>query len=130
MSDNPQTTGWIAGQQAVISREIIVSIDRVTPAGRAIVNGRTFEVDGRERTSGDTYRRSKLEPLSDEIKEEMALRERASRVSRDGYPRIERAEKWFRQALGSWGGRIPERGDVEKAERLVAAIADVMGDVL
>lgn len=123
---NP-TTIWHVGQRATINRQTIVTIERVTPAGRPIANGRTFNADGTERL-GDPFRRSRLEPLTPEIQAEMDLVKRGQKASHDAFAAVEAADKWLRQALGSWGRKVPEAADVEKVEKLAAAIRHLMED--
>jgi hypothetical protein len=113
---------WTPGQQAVINRQTVVTIDRVTPAGRAVANGRTFDVDGRERVAGDPYKRPKLEPLTPEIQAEMALVKHGRIASGALYSAIHNADCWQRKAFSTWGYRVPDIDDVDRAERLAAAI--------
>lgn len=115
---------WKAGQEAVINRHTVVKIDRVTPTGRSVIGHRIFEADGRERTNGPWYRRSTLELLSPEIKAEMELRERGQKVSVALMLALEGAKKWTHTALSSWSKNVPDKQDVEHAERLVALLAD------
>jgi hypothetical protein len=114
---------WVAGQQAVINRQTVVTIERVTPSGRAVVGGRTYNADGTER-SKDPWRRSRLEPLTVEIQAEMELVARGREVARDAHGAVDDAVKWLRQSL-SWH-RMPEVADVEKAEKLSRAIRQAL----
>lgn len=121
-----QTLNWQVGQQAVISRQTIVTIERVTPAGRVIAGGRTFDANGKERTGGDPYRRARLEPLTPEIQAGMDLVVRGQKAGAAADAAFTSADRWLRRALSTWDRRIPEAADVEKAERLIAAIQSVM----
>ena len=47
-------TVWTAGQQVALNRAHIVTIDRVTPSGRACIGERVFYPDGREREAEST----------------------------------------------------------------------------
>lgn len=115
---------WTVGQKAVIGRVTIVTIDRVTATGRAIVGGRrSFNPDGSERTS--SWNRSKLEPMTPEIQAEMDLVTRGRDAANDVYTAITTAERWSRDTLRMRG--TPDVADVEKAERLTAAIRAVLG---
>lgn len=116
---------WEPGQRAVINRQHIVTIERVTPSGRAIVEKRTFECDGQERTNGSPYRRSKLEPLTSEISAEMELAERGKVATDAAYQALTDTDYWLQEIVSSWG-RVPEAADVEKVERLVSAIREAM----
>lgn len=121
-------TPWKVGQQAVIDRKTVVTIDRVSPSGRAVVGGRTFDVDGRERAGADRYSRSKLELLTPEIQAEMDLVARVRRAARDADDAIKVAAYWLSGTLSQWRRRVPTAADVERAERLAAAIREVMED--
>lgn len=123
------TIQWKVGQRAVISRTRVVTIERVTPAGRVIADGRTFNADGSERSSGAPYNRPKLEPFTPEIQAEMDLVIRGRKAANEAIVAVEMAEKWLRRTFSSWGGRsVPDAEDVEKAEKLTAAIQQVLGD--
>lgn len=117
---------WRVGQRAVIDRTSVVTIERVTPSGRAITKDRTFDRDGHERSNAAPHRRSRLEPLTPEIEAEMALVQRSRRVRRDAFAAIEAADKWLRSAFPSWANGASDVADVEQAERLTAAILGVM----
>ena len=125
MSETPAAP-WAAGQRAVIDRRHIVTIERVTPSGQAFVKGRYFGKDGYERTSGYPYNRAKLELLTPEIEAEMELLRRARQVRETAERAIQDAGIFTRDALSTFGGRIPETADVDLAERLAAAIRGVM----
>jgi hypothetical protein len=113
---------WHAGQRAIIDRRTIVTIDRVTPKGWAVVGERRFGADGRKIGGLRTL----LEPLTPEIEAEIALATRGNEASRDALGQIEAANSWLRQRF-SWNRRVTDAGDVEKAEHLAAAIRQVMG---
>lgn len=121
-----QTTPWQAGQRAVINRQAVVTVDRVTASGRPKVGDRTFDVDGTERAAGVSfYRRAKLEHITPDIEAEMALRQRASAARSALYAALETVEKWQRDCFGSFRGD-PDEADVAKAERLVSAITGAL----
>lgn len=117
---------WQVGQQAVISRRLVVTIERVTPSGRVTANGRTFDKDGMERSGGDPWRRSKIELLTPEIQAEMDLETRGNKARNDAYTAIDAASKWMRSTSGGLSRHIQQLADVEKTERLVAAIQGVL----
>jgi hypothetical protein len=117
---------WHVGQTAIINRTRIVTVERVTPSGRVIAAGRTFGSDGMERTGGEYRSRANLEPLTPEIQAEMELADRGRKASGDAHAALQSAEKWLCRALSSWGGGVPEAENVEKAERLAAAIGQIM----
>ncbi len=119
-----ETSAWQVGQNAVIDRRQVVQIVRVTPSGRAVVAGMTFEADGRERGNG--RRRKTLEPLTDEIVAEMALEERGKAAANAAYRQLSDAERWVRRVFNSWGSRALDPADVDRAEKLTAAIRQVM----
>jgi hypothetical protein len=122
-------TEWQVGQKAVISRRLVVTITHVTPTGRVTANGRTFDKDGRERSGGDPWRRPKIEPLTPEIQAEMDLETRGNKARKDAYTALAAAEKWMRSTSGGLGRYIPELADVERTERLAAAIHGVLQQV-
>ena len=116
---------WTPGQKAVINRERVVTIDRVTPSGRAIVGDRTFEVDGIERCK--SYPRDRLAPLTPDIQAEMDLVTRGRVVNECAFRAIDDAERWRRQAFTSRGHwAVPTAEDVDRAWRLVDAIREIL----
>ena len=119
---------WTVGQKAVINRSDIVVIDRVTPAGRAIVENRTFDTDGNERPKRKSYA-EKLEPLTPELEAEMDLSRRGLAAEMAAYGAIRKAQTWLQCTLSLWNCRVPNAADVDKAERLTAAIEQIMGSV-
>lgn len=118
------------GQRAVISRVQIVSVDRVTPSGRVIVGDRTFNPDGYERAGGSRYHAARLEPLTPEIESEIQLVKRGAEASNAAAKAIASADAWLRRSFSVWGRhrRVPDAADVEKAERLIAAIKQAIGE--
>ena len=127
MSSTTQHT-WRAGQQAVIDRNTIVTIERITPTGRIVVGDRHFDSDGTERKAG--YRKSRIEPLTAEIQAEMALIERGYKARLAADKLIEKADKYVRTVLPTYSRRgVPEEADVVRVERIIAALAEAMADV-
>jgi hypothetical protein len=122
MSDNPP---WLPGQRAIIDRRTVVTIDRVTPSGRAVVGDRTFEANGFERRGGHKFRILKLEAITPEID----LIIRGTQALHAAHKELEAADNWLRRNLSTWGPRIPDAPDVDRAERLAAAIRQVMEGV-
>ena len=120
-----KTPTWTAGQRAVVGRSRIVTIDRVTPGGRAVVGDTTYEPDGRER-GGQPYRSPRLEALTPEIEQEMRLATQGADVSRRLNDLIKDADRWCRGTFSGWGRKVPELEDVEKAERLCEAMKAIL----
>ena len=121
MSDSDE--GWKPGQRCAIDRREIVTIDKVTPTGIAKVGIRSFSKNGFERGRGD-YRCPRLELLTPEIKAEMELRQRAILISSQFEKDVRQAEKWMREVLCIWSGRVPEAANVERAKRIMRALHD------
>lgn len=121
---------WAVGQRAAINRRTVVTIIRVTPSGRAVVDApggeRTFNADGVER--GDTYRRARLYPLTKEIEAEIALAARSIKSFAELDAALDDLCKWVRNARPGWNRDISELPDVEAAERLTAAIVKARGE--
>ena len=119
---------WQIGQDVVIERRLpVLKIERVTPRGQAIVRGRTFEMSGYER-GPSRYAVDRLEAYTPEIAAEIALVERGSKADRELFGALDKATTWARRALSARGYYVPEASDVEKAERLVAAIEALLGE--
>jgi hypothetical protein len=119
---------WVKGQQAVINRQVIVTIEKVTSAGRAVVNGSKFNSDGTEFGSG-RWAENLLEPLTPEIEAEMAMRERGKAAYRQLKRETDVIAIWLRNTFYRGGAPIPlvpALADIEKAERLAAAIKAIM----
>lgn len=122
-----QTSFWQVGQQAVINGEQTVTIERVTPAGRAIAAGRTFNVDGTERTSNH-WNSAILHPLTPALQAQIDLRQRTKAARSALNNAVVAADQWARKSFSSWNRYQPPIEDVEKAERLAAAILAGLGD--
>ena len=108
-------TQWTPGQRAVINRSKIVTIDRVTPSGMAVVGDVRFSADGHNRVLC-----KKLEPLTPEIEAEIELFKRARIVGKLAHNAIEVARYWL------MNNNIPDAINIAKAERLVAAIKEIL----
>lgn len=121
-------TPWKVGQQAVIDRNRVVTIDHVTPSGRAMVAGRIYDVEGVHRIKGSRYNRSRLELLTPEIQAEMDLVERVREASRAADAAIWAAGRWMGKTFITLDLRALTAADVDKAEKLAAAIREVMED--
>ena len=114
-------TQWTPGQRAVINRSKIVTIDRVTPSGMAVVGDVRFSADGHNRVLC-----KKLEPLTPEIEAEIELFKRARIVGKLAHNAIQHAESWLRDRYGPFAKRTPEAADIAKAERFAAAIKEIL----
>ena len=125
MSNQP----WVKGQRAVINRRRIVTIDKVTPSGRAVVGGTTYDRDGwpcgKGRCTGGV---EKLEHLTPEIEAQVALIERGDKARYSADLATDAAIKWLRQDFSSFRQPVPKIADVERAERLAEAIRGALGD--
>lgn len=120
---------WFVGQEVIINRTLpILHVDKVTPTGRAVVDGRTFDASGFERAPNKIYGPGLLEPMTNEIGEEIAFRERASNVFSLIYKKLDKLEVWRKKAFSLWTKEIPSAANVERAERLAAAIDAIMGE--
>ena len=117
-------TKWTVGQRAVINRREIVTVERVTPGGKARAGGRLFDASGMEIAGG--LIRSRLEPLTPEVEAAMALGKRAQIATDAAWDAVNIAARFVRINLSTWGNRIPEAADVDKAERLAAAINAIL----
>lgn len=124
---------WEKGQRVVLDRREIVTIDAVTPSGRAKIGNRSFhaadhrwggiEIGGR----GSRWNSSSIEELTSENQAEADLRDRATKASRALYTEVTKAERFMRTVSG--GSRYQNLSsveEIEKAERLIAAIRDVL----
>ena len=114
---------WTAGQRAVINRETIVTIERVTPSGRAVVTGgRVFNANGNERVQLSSWELpSKLEPLTDKVEAQIAYKRERQETFCAVLNELDEAKAWAR----SYSIKATP-ANVEKAERLLAAIKGVM----
>ena len=117
---------WTPNQRVARDRTWIVTIDRVTQSGRAIIGDVTFDPNGLERSSGDPYHRSRIEPLTPQIEAEIALRARCSRVRMETRAALGAAETWWGNMFGGLRQRIPSIEEVNRAERLAAAIRSIL----
>lgn len=126
MSDTNIDQGWIPGERAVINRRDVVTIERVTPSGRAVIDTSYFHPDGYQVTSSSRSR-SFLQKWTAEIQAEIDLNARAHEVKDELIKEIEKAADFLRNRFHRWNGRITaEVSDVEMAERILAAIQAAM----
>ena len=58
----------------------------------------------------------------------MEFKQRAVAVRNDLDDALTKADRWVRDAIRTWGGVSAEPEDVERAERLLAAIRAVLKD--
>lgn len=119
-------TPWNVGQRVVIGRDTVATVARVTPGGRAIVNGRTFKATGWEYGGG--YSGSRLEPLTPSIEAELNLIKTRWGAQQAVSKAIADTERWSRRKFSAWNRFVPEAADIDKAERLIAAIREIIGD--
>ena len=120
---------WQADQRVVIGRRKVVTIERVTPAGRVIADGRTFDKNGLERRAGKHHERVKLELLTPEIEAEMAFSRRVAVTGQHAFNAVGDAQHWLQQRFHSFLPINPvnvKLADIEIAERLTAAINQVL----
>ena len=118
---------WQVGQRVVLNGRTVETVERVTPSGRAIVCGSTYGADGWRRGDSD-YTRNLIVPATDELLAKLALRNHAESVYAAARRAADRAERYAR-ALLPWGGLqlgAVTESDVEKAERLTAAINAIL----
>ena len=118
---------WKAGDKAVIGHRM-VTIDKVTASGRAVVGDQTFNSDG-SRRGGDTYSSPRLRLLTPEVEAEIAFAHRAGKARQAALDASRQADQWVGSRFGvfSRGGEAP-LADIERAENLAAAIAKVLSD--
>lgn len=125
MTDEPKP--WVAGQQAVINRQRVVVIDKVTRSGRAVVGGVTFERNGRE--CGAKWNCDRLEHITPKIQDEMESRHRGATAQDALYAAVCLADAWQKEAFNRWRRDVPTAEAIDKLERLAAAINAVLGGV-
>jgi hypothetical protein len=114
---------WEAGQRAFFNGEI-VTIERVTPSGRAVAGGQFFDPDGRQR--GDRYGEP-LMILTPELEARVNWTARAMRVSNDLARAIRKVETVSARAYSSWKRVAGSEEDIAKAEALLAAMRAALG---
>jgi hypothetical protein len=117
---------WTPNQRVARNRARIVTIDRVTKSGRAIIGDVTFDPNGIERSSGNPYRRDRIEPLTPEIEAEIMLRIRGQRALMEIRDALGAAETWSRNMSAVWHKGVLSIEEVNRAERLAAAIRSIL----
>ena len=106
-ANRAERAGGVDGlARELFDRRQIVTIDRVTPSGRAVVGDLTFNPDGFER-GAEPYHEKKLEPLTAAIEEEVALFDRARTAE-----------------LKVWDARIERAGEVSPAGSLPGCLRE------
>jgi hypothetical protein len=111
---------WKPGQMVAVNRRRIATVERVTPTGRAIVNGTTYRPDGLE-LADSTYR-TVIVPLTPEVEAEIAHAMRSQDAFGGLARAIDAASEWNRWNRPKWGNDTADPAAVELAEKLTAAI--------
>ena len=94
---------WTAGQQVVLNRQLVLTIKRVTPSGRAVLeNGVSFRPSGIQ-VNGDHWHPNQIEPLTPEIETYMRDAARTAQASSAMVDAIEQAERMI-AAIHGWIG--------------------------
>ena len=118
------THNWQPGQQAVINRREVVTIDRVTKGGMAVVGAIYYRPNGRQ-NGGDRT----LEPWTPELQAEADLAARSDNVKRRMHRAIDRSRGQYTAWFGSFfNPRTAAAEEIAKAEELIAAIGRILGD--
>lgn len=120
---------WTPGQRAVIDRREIVTIERVTRGGKAVVGSRQFRPNGSEVSS--SLRSAQLDPLTPEIEAEMALAKKGSAATEKLRAVLNSAAQWCRSNMSHYNGWhyvCPTPADISRAERLTVAIQAILGE--
>ena len=101
-----------------------VTIDRVTPSGRAVIGDQTYRKDGRQSGAGSSWALSSIEPITPENQKRLELRGRW-RIAMAGLENaLDAAEKVRREC--SDHRSVPSPAVIAKAERIAAAIRAAM----
>lgn len=119
---------WVVGQAVTINRAKVGMVECVTASGRAHVGARTFDKNGRERTAQPYHERALLEILTPEIEAEMALEGRGNYVSRELNTLLDNTQQWVRMSFDIWRRKVPNASDIDKAEKIIAALKGTFGD--
>lgn len=120
-------TQFTVGQKVAINRTHVVIVEKVTPTGRATAGGMTFGADGIERSDAPLYARNRIEEITPEIKNVLERRRRARAVAPELFDILNRVTAWVHNTVSA-KSYAPAMDAVEKAERLNAAIREIMGD--
>ena len=125
---------WQVGQRVAVyrrtvtvDRRTVATVEKVTKGGRARVGDALYHNNGSE--VGGGYLLRQIEPLTAEIEVAMAEEMRANDASLALDRAIVGALSWsLGRFSNAWTHREPCVSDIEKAERIVAAIKREMGD--
>ena len=126
-------TAWHAGQQVALDRTRIMTIDRVTPTGRAYIGKRAFNPDGYER-GGESKgvwgkSASMIEALTPEITEIVQLAERWVLVRAQAHDANTKLGRWVLDRCSSFKRGVPKEQTVNDVERVTDAINAVLSQV-
>ena len=124
-------TKWFVGQQVAIDRREIDTILHITRMGRVIVGDCVYDPDGFQLLETRvSFVPKKIEPLTPEIKAKIDYDARIEAAYDMFKAAKETADIWVddRFCLPSYNRKPPNVADVEKVERLAAAITGVLGE--
>ena len=116
---------WTAGQRVVLGRDRIVTIDRVTPSGRAVIGDQTFRKDGCQ--IGEVphwWLRSRIGPITPENQGRVEFLDRWRIAIDNLWDALDAAGKVRRECNDHRS--VPDPVAVAKAERIAAAIRAAM----
>ena len=111
---------WTVGQQVALDRKRVVTIDRVTPSGRAFVGDRQYNSDGRERGAGNHWFRG-IEVLTPELVEQIALAGRYRKARTLMHYAARNLKAWATEHCSFYSERVPDLAEIEQIERVAAA---------
>ena len=126
-------TAWTVGQQVSLNRNSVVTIDRVTPSGRAYIGERAFNPDGYER-GGESKgvwggSASRIEALTPEMTEIVQLAERWVLVRAQAHDANTKLGRWVLDRCSSFKRGVPKEQTVNDVERVTDAINAVLSQV-
>ena len=113
-------SAWTVGQQVSLNRNSVVTIDRVTPSGRAFVGDRQYNPDGRERGAGNHGQRG-IEPLTPELVEKIAMAERYRKARTLMHHAARNLNAWATEHCPFYSERVPDLAGIEQIERVASA---------
>ena len=117
---------WQAGQRVAFDHKMIKTIERVTPSGMPVVDGRKYNRNGeaREKTTNLWGRRHWIAPLTPDLEAQIVRLDGWRRAVNAAFDEVEKAEKWLRAN----NSRPPSEDAIATAERLAAAISTILGE--
>ena len=126
-------TPWTVGQQVVVNRERIATIERITSAGLACIGARVFDLEGNQwgvdLNQKWTLSPNKIEALTPEIVDILKSTDRSMWVRAQFNDANNKLQRWALTRRFSYKKKVPSSKAMDEMEQVTDAINAVLSQV-